>query len=81
MPEADTGKEKNFLEDVATPNQGSFLKGANAYDWGMKNRLARIFRPDTGRTVMLGDRPRVLSGADERPRAGGPWHRADRPTR
>jgi 3-hydroxy-5-phosphonooxypentane-2,4-dione thiolase len=53
MPEADTGKEKNFLEDVAVPNQGFFLKGANAYDWGMKNRLARIFRPDTGRTVML----------------------------
>ena len=53
MPEADTGKEKNFLEDVATPNQAFFLKGANAYDWGMKNRLARIFRPDTGRTVML----------------------------
>lgn len=53
MPEADAGKEKNFLEDVATPNQGFFLKGANAYDWGMKNRLARIFRPDTGRTVML----------------------------
>ena len=46
-------KEKNFHEDVATPNQGFFLKGANAYDWGMKNRLARIFRPDTGRTVML----------------------------
>ncbi len=53
MPEADTGKEKNFLEDVAVPNDGFFLKGANAYDWGMKNRLARIFRPDTGRTVML----------------------------
>jgi 3-hydroxy-5-phosphonooxypentane-2,4-dione thiolase len=53
MPEADTRKEKNFLEDVANPNQGFFLKGANAYDWGMKNRLARIFRPDTGRTVML----------------------------
>ena len=53
MPEADTGKEKNFLEDVPTPDQGFFLKGASAYDWGMKNRLARIFRPDTGRTVML----------------------------
>jgi putative autoinducer-2 (AI-2) aldolase len=53
MPEADTGKEKNFHGDVAVPNQGFFLKGANAYDWGMKNRLARIFRPDTGRTVML----------------------------
>jgi len=53
MPEADTGKEKNFHGDVAVPNEGFFLKGANAYDWGMKNRLARIFRPDTGRTVML----------------------------
>ncbi len=30
-----------------------FLKGAGAYDWGMQNRLARIFRPETGRTVML----------------------------
>jgi 3-hydroxy-5-phosphonooxypentane-2,4-dione thiolase len=53
MPEADTGKEKNFHGDVAVSNEGFFLKGANAYDWGMKNRLARIFRPDTGRTVML----------------------------
>ena len=32
---------------------GFFLKGSGAYDWGMQNRLARIFRPDTGRTVML----------------------------
>jgi 3-hydroxy-5-phosphonooxypentane-2,4-dione thiolase len=53
MPEADTGTEKNFFEDVAVPSHGFFLKGADAYDWGMKNRLARIFRPDTGRTVML----------------------------
>ena len=22
-------------------------------DWGMKNRMARIIRPDTGRAVML----------------------------
>jgi putative autoinducer-2 (AI-2) aldolase len=29
------------------------LKGSGALDWGMKNRLARIFRPATGRTVML----------------------------
>jgi 3-hydroxy-5-phosphonooxypentane-2,4-dione thiolase len=53
MPEVDTGKEKNFHGDVPVSNEGFFLKGANAYDWGMKNRLARIFRPDTGRTVML----------------------------
>ena len=35
------------------PTTGFFLKGSAGYDWGMKNRLARIFRPDTGRTVML----------------------------
>jgi 3-hydroxy-5-phosphonooxypentane-2,4-dione thiolase len=29
------------------------LKGAHALDWGMQNRLARIFQPRTGRTVML----------------------------
>jgi putative autoinducer-2 (AI-2) aldolase len=32
---------------------GFFLKGAGSLDWGMKNRLARIFNPDSGRTVML----------------------------
>ena len=30
-----------------------FLKGSNALDWGMQNRLARIFNPSSGRTVML----------------------------
>lgn len=30
-----------------------FLKGAAHHDWGMKNRLARIFNPADGRTVML----------------------------
>jgi putative autoinducer-2 (AI-2) aldolase len=53
MPEADTRDDKNFYEDVPPPEQGFFLKGSGAYDWGMKNRLARIFRPDSGRTVML----------------------------
>jgi putative autoinducer-2 (AI-2) aldolase len=53
MPEPDTRENKNFEEDVPVPNQGFFLKGSSAYDWGMKNRLARIFRPQSGRTVML----------------------------
>ena len=53
MPEADTRDDKNFYEDIPAPDQGFFLKGSGAYDWGMKNRLARIFRPDSGRTVML----------------------------
>ncbi|MCD1632486.1 3-hydroxy-5-phosphonooxypentane-2,4-dione thiolase [Martelella mediterranea] len=30
-----------------------FLKGNAHHDWGMKARLSQIFRPDTGRTVML----------------------------
>jgi len=53
MPEADARDDKVFHEGVPAPDQGFFLKGSGAYDWGMKNRLARIFRPSTGRTVML----------------------------
>jgi 3-hydroxy-5-phosphonooxypentane-2,4-dione thiolase len=53
MAEADTREDKSFHEDIPAPEQGFFLKGAGSYDWGMKNRLARIFRPDSGRTVML----------------------------
>ena len=54
MPEADSGKEaKQFYEDVPMETPGFFLKGAGSLDWGMKNRLSRIFNPDTGRTVML----------------------------
>jgi len=53
MPEADISERKDFYEDVPPPDQGFFLKGSGAYDWGMKNRLARIFRPETGHTVML----------------------------
>jgi len=54
MPEADAVKEsKKFYEDVPMERRGFFLKGASSLDWGMKNRLSRIFNPDTGRTVML----------------------------
>ncbi len=53
MPEADSREDKQFHADVPATDQGFFLKGSGAYDWGMKNRLARIFRPDSGRTVML----------------------------
>jgi putative autoinducer-2 (AI-2) aldolase len=53
MPEEDTRDDKSFYEDVPAPEQGFFLKGSGSYDWGMTNRLARIFRPDSGRTVML----------------------------
>ncbi len=54
MPDTDAAKEaKNFYEDVPMEKRGFFLKGASALDWGMKNRLSRIFNPETGRTVMF----------------------------
>jgi len=54
MPEADTSaKKKQFFEDVPMETPGFFLKGSSALDWGMKNRLARVFNPNSGRTVML----------------------------
>ncbi len=53
MPEQDTMVAKEFHEDVPQENRGFFLKGSASYDWGMQNRLSRIFNPDTGRTVML----------------------------
>ncbi|MBU3935831.1 3-hydroxy-5-phosphonooxypentane-2,4-dione thiolase [Patescibacteria group bacterium] len=54
MPESDTSKiEKNFYLDVPQKSEVFFLKGSNSYDWGMKNRLARIFDAASGKTVML----------------------------
>jgi putative autoinducer-2 (AI-2) aldolase len=54
MPEIDSAKgEKKFYEDVPMKTPSFFLKGAGSLDWGMKNRLSRIFNPETGRTVMF----------------------------
>ena len=44
---------KDFHLDVPARSEAFFLKGSNSLDWGMKNRLARIFSPQSGRTVML----------------------------
>jgi putative autoinducer-2 (AI-2) aldolase len=44
---------KEFYTDISVNTHGFFLKGAHSLDWGMKNRLSRIFRPDTGKTVMF----------------------------
>src|SRR5512143_2726511 len=46
-------KEKNYYTDVPQTCEAFFLKGSNGYDWGMRNRLARIFNPRSGKTVML----------------------------
>jgi putative autoinducer-2 (AI-2) aldolase len=54
MPDMDEMKEgKNYYIDTPQKTEGYFLKGSNSLDWGMKNRLARIFNPKSGRTVML----------------------------
>ncbi len=54
MPEADQGKDpKDYHLDVPVRNRPFFLNGAGAQDWGMQNRFAKIFNPESGRTVML----------------------------
>jgi putative autoinducer-2 (AI-2) aldolase len=53
MPEADSLERKDFHLTEPARNRAFFLKGSGAYDWGMQSRLARIFRPASGRTVML----------------------------
>lgn len=54
MPDIDSIKEsKNYYLDVPAKNEPFFLKGSGALDWGMQNRLSRIFRAQSGRTVML----------------------------
>ena len=49
----DIREGKDFGLGIPQKNQAFYLKGAGALDWGMQNRLARIFNPASGRTVML----------------------------
>ncbi len=49
----DIKQGKDFGVGVAQENRAFHVKGAGALDWGMQNRLARIFNAKTGRTVML----------------------------
>jgi len=54
MPDVDEIKDgKQYFADTPQALQGFFLKGSASLDWGMKNRLSRIFNPISGRTVML----------------------------
>ena len=54
MADKDDVKEgKDFGVGVPQENKPFYVKGAGALDWGMQNRLARIFNPGSGRTVML----------------------------
>ena len=54
MPDMDEIREADqFDTRVPQKIEGFFLKGSNSLEWGMKDRLARIFSPVSGRTVML----------------------------
>lgn len=44
---------KDFGLGIPVKTQSFFVKGADSLDWGMKNRLARIFQPRSGKAVML----------------------------
>src|SRR5436190_17858836 len=52
MPEADNEGQR-FAAATPQAAPGFYLKGSHQLDWGMKNRLARVFNPASGRTVML----------------------------
>jgi putative autoinducer-2 (AI-2) aldolase len=43
----------DYRTDTPQTSEAYGLKGCHSLDWGMKNRLASIFAPDTNRTVML----------------------------
>lgn len=54
MADKDDIKEgKDFGVGIPQENKPFYVKGSGALDWGMQNRLARIFNPASGRTVML----------------------------
>jgi putative autoinducer-2 (AI-2) aldolase len=54
MADLDNVKDLNdFAVTVPMKSENFFLRGSGSLDWGMQNRLARIFRPASGRTLML----------------------------
>jgi len=53
MADRDAESARDYAVDIPARSEPFFLKGSNNLDWGMKNRLASIFNPDSGRTVML----------------------------
>ena len=53
---ADNDTNKNAADyglGIPVQQHPFFLKGLDHVDWGMKNRLSRIFNPQSGHTVML----------------------------
>jgi len=53
---ADTDGNKDAADygiGIPARNKAFFLKGLDHVDWGIKDRMARIFNPQSGHTVML----------------------------
>lgn len=46
-------KDKDYGIGVPVATHNFHLKGLEGCDWGLRDRMSRIFRPSTGRTVML----------------------------
>ena len=54
MAEKDNNKEAaDYGIGIPVKRHSYFLKGLDHVDWGMKDRLSRIFNPKSGNTVML----------------------------
>ncbi|MDR3183115.1 MAG: 3-hydroxy-5-phosphonooxypentane-2,4-dione thiolase [Planctomycetaceae bacterium] len=54
MPDNDSIQAgKNYGIGIPQKSDGFFLKGSASLDWGVKNRLAQIFCPKSGNSVML----------------------------
>jgi putative autoinducer-2 (AI-2) aldolase len=54
MADHDTNKDAaDYGLGIPVRKHEFFLKGLDHVDWGMKDRLSRIFNPKSGRTVML----------------------------
>jgi putative autoinducer-2 (AI-2) aldolase len=54
MADKDGSHEGERFAPSVPPASGPYrLKGSSGLDWGMQSRLARVFRPADGRTVML----------------------------
>ena len=54
MPDIDSIKDgKNYGIGTPQRSDGFYIKGCDHLDWGIKSRLAQIFSPKSGKTVML----------------------------
>lgn len=54
MADNDSNRDaKDYGFGIPVQKHGFFLKGLEHVEWGMKDRLSRIFNPKSGHTVML----------------------------